>query len=160
MVRGKSRWDFRSFRIKNCLEAVLVYNFGDGTKPMLPRNQNDVWGVIAKKHFLVSWLIRWAKKVRCGCCTGWKKKSRSAGRLLCATGTRDSEFKGNKIVVSAISFFLSGWPCCPAVIAIRTLQLVINAVEFAKWIIILFGAMISFPTSMLAFKPSTKYISR
>lgn len=50
LVQSKPRWDFHSFRIKNCLEIILIYNFGNGTKPILPRNQNGVWGVIANKH--------------------------------------------------------------------------------------------------------------
>ncbi len=160
MVRGKSRWDFCSIRIKNCLEAALVHNFGYDTKPILPRNQNAFRESLRTSTFFVSWLIRWAKRVKCGCCTRWKKKLRSPGRVPFATVDKDSEFRRKEMVISAISFFLSGWPYCIAVIAIRMLQLVINAMEFAKSIIIPSGAMISFLTSMFAFKPTTKYILR
>ena len=127
---------------------------------MLLRNKNGVWEVIAKNHFIRVMANQMSEKSKLWLLHRLEEKSRSPGRVSCATGTRDSEFGIKDVVVSAITFFLNGWPRCPALIAIRTLQLVINVVEFAKSIIISSGAMISFPTSMFAFKALSKCISR
>lgn len=109
-------------------------------------------------NFLISWPIKWTNKVKCNYYTCWKKKLWLSSRALYITSTRDLQLKNKKTVIFVIGFFLSNWLFCLAVIAIQMLQLVINMVEFAKSIIIPFRIIISFSTSMFAFKLLTKFI--